>query len=259
MSYFRQKGANNVVKENYLINEAAKEVHVESHVLRYWEEELNLPIKRNPQGHRVYTREDIDRLIHIKKLKDQGLQLKAVKLVLNQIQSQEEEHEDMKTDNPFAQKQLTKISKNGDMKVIQLKPYEEEKWKGRHMIEVKEKKFNVDEKQEIAIKMKDEMENQCAQEEKVARMQYLLQKMIKNTVESNNDTLINKISENIKQDICKELDYQFRLVQEQEEERMQAQEAHYKRIDELLRERTEKAAKQQKEPSKIFRFLHTNQ
>ena len=58
-----------MVKENYLINEAAKEVHVESHVLRYWEEELNLPIKRNPQGHRVYTREDIDRLIHIKKLK----------------------------------------------------------------------------------------------------------------------------------------------------------------------------------------------
>ena len=46
-----------VVKEKYLINEAAKEVHVESHVLRYWEEELDLPIKRNEQGHRIYTQE----------------------------------------------------------------------------------------------------------------------------------------------------------------------------------------------------------
>ena len=86
-----------MAKETYLINEAAKEVHVESHVLRYWEEELELPIKRNPQGHRIYTREDIDKFIKIKSLKDKGLQLKAVKTFLS--------------DNPFAQKQLTKISK----------------------------------------------------------------------------------------------------------------------------------------------------
>ena len=56
-----KKGVLKVVKEKYLINEAAKEVHVESHVLRYWEEELELPIKRNEQGHRIYTQEDIDR------------------------------------------------------------------------------------------------------------------------------------------------------------------------------------------------------
>ena len=65
-----------MVKEVYLINEAAKEVHVESHVLRYWEEELGLPIKRNEQGHRIYTPEDIKRFIEIKKLKDNGLQCK---------------------------------------------------------------------------------------------------------------------------------------------------------------------------------------
>ena len=33
--------------ERYLlISDAAKEVQVESHVLRYWEEELHLPIRR---------------------------------------------------------------------------------------------------------------------------------------------------------------------------------------------------------------------
>ena len=32
---------------HYLISDAAKLVEVESHVLRYWEEELEIPIKRN--------------------------------------------------------------------------------------------------------------------------------------------------------------------------------------------------------------------
>ena len=35
------------MKEYLMISDAAKEVDVESHVLRYWEEELKLPIKRN--------------------------------------------------------------------------------------------------------------------------------------------------------------------------------------------------------------------
>ena len=35
---------------HYMISEAAKHVGVESHVLRYWEEELDLPIGRNEMG-----------------------------------------------------------------------------------------------------------------------------------------------------------------------------------------------------------------
>ena len=150
-----------MVKERYLINEAAKEVHVESHVLRYWEEELNITIprnemgiKRNEQGHRIYTQEDVDRFIRIKSLKDQGLQLKAVRTVLEQIQGEQEESNDMRADNPFAQKQLTKIGKNGDMKVIQLKPTDEAKWK-----ELKSERYmNLQKREnnnELAIQIKD--------------------------------------------------------------------------------------------------------
>ena len=40
---------------HYMISEAAKHVGVESHVLRYWEEELDLPIGRTEMGHRHYT------------------------------------------------------------------------------------------------------------------------------------------------------------------------------------------------------------
>ena len=44
----------NIEGNVYLIKEAAKLVEVEAHVLRYWEEELGLKIKRNEMGHRYY-------------------------------------------------------------------------------------------------------------------------------------------------------------------------------------------------------------
>lgn len=66
----------------YLISDAAKQVQVESHVLRYWEEELKLPIKRNELGHRYYTEEDIARFKEVRDLKERGLQLKAIRTLL---------------------------------------------------------------------------------------------------------------------------------------------------------------------------------
>lgn len=69
-------------KKTYLISDASRKVEVESHVLRYWEDELKLPVKRNELGHRYYTEEDITEFQEIKKLKEQGLQLKAIRMIL---------------------------------------------------------------------------------------------------------------------------------------------------------------------------------
>lgn len=66
----------------YLISDASRKVEVESHVLRYWEEELKLPVKRNELGHRYYTEDDIKEFQEIKKLKENGLQLKAIRMIL---------------------------------------------------------------------------------------------------------------------------------------------------------------------------------
>lgn len=68
--------------KKYLISEAAIKVGIESHVLRYWEEELGLEIERNELGHRFYTEEQIELFKRVKELKDSGLQLRAVKNVL---------------------------------------------------------------------------------------------------------------------------------------------------------------------------------
>lgn len=268
-----------MVKEKYLINEAAKEVRVETHVLRYWEEELELSIGRNEQGHRIYTQEDIDRFIEIKNLKDQGLQLKAVKTILNQVQSAHEGGEDMRTDNPFAQKQLTKISRLGDAKMIALKNSDDAKWNERfgkkheanangvkeeeketdessvggmnNMIEIKEMK-SLDE----VPKNTNDNQLQEVTKEQTMRLQYLFQKLIKDAVAENNeeleDHLVERITQNVKGDLCKELDYQFRLMEERDEERVNSRrevedkrnEEYYKRIDELLRQYSGKNTKQ---------------
>ena len=269
-----------MVKEKYLINEAAKEVHVESHVLRYWEEELSLPIKRNEQGHRIYTQEDIDRFVVIKDLKDQGLQLKAVKIVLDQIHSDNGGGEDMRADNPFAQKQLTKITKSGEAKMAAIKNPEDVKWNERfnkkhetianasntddnsdssdtdgraergNMIEIKEMR-SLDDRTDYS---RDNRLPEAGQAQTL-RLQYLFQKLIKDAVAANNkemsDQLVERITENVKGDLCKELDYQFRLMEERDEERInsrhaledQRNEEYYKRIDELLRQYSGKAAK----------------
>ena len=53
----------------FMISEAAKQVDVESHVLRYWEEELGLTIGRTEMGHRYYKKYDINLLLCINKIK----------------------------------------------------------------------------------------------------------------------------------------------------------------------------------------------
>lgn len=73
--------------ERYMISDAAKLVNVESHVLRYWEEELELEVHRNQLGHRYYTSEDIKLFISVKELKKRGIGLKAIKDMVPELRA----------------------------------------------------------------------------------------------------------------------------------------------------------------------------
>ena len=53
-------------KVRYMISDAAAAVDVETHVLRYWEDELGLDVPRNELGHRYYTRDNIKQFLRIK-------------------------------------------------------------------------------------------------------------------------------------------------------------------------------------------------
>ena len=70
--------------KTYSVSEAVRLVGVESHVLRYWEEELHISIQRNAQGHRLYSKGNITLFRKVKDWKEKGLQLKAIRILLAQ-------------------------------------------------------------------------------------------------------------------------------------------------------------------------------
>lgn len=73
------------MERRYTVTQASGVLGVKSYVLRYWEEELELRIRRNEQGHRYYTDYDIALFGNIKELKNRGLQLRAIKELIPQI------------------------------------------------------------------------------------------------------------------------------------------------------------------------------
>ena len=94
--------------------------------------------------------------------------------------------------------------------------------------------------------------SQESREDKSRRLQWLLQQLIRQTLQENNGELCREIRESV----VKELDYQFRMQEEREEarDRMLAErdEEHYKRMDELLRKKSRRLgkAKAEKEDAK---------
>ncbi|MDO5336691.1 MAG: helix-turn-helix domain-containing protein [Eubacteriales bacterium] len=69
----------------YTISQAAEMLEVKDSVLRYWEDELDLRVHRNGQGHRYYTGYDIQLFMNIKELKRRGLQLRTIRGEIPQI------------------------------------------------------------------------------------------------------------------------------------------------------------------------------
>lgn len=266
--------------ENYLlISDAAKEVKVESHVLRYWEEELHLPIKRNELGHRYYTREDVERFKQIKSMKERGLQLKAIKMILKDgkidVMLPEEEKEALKRHNVVQGKEASEQQSNslipekkGASQQDNSQVLEKRGASQQNNSQVPEKNISVGqpikeansvseehekaivwdnkrghyfrEQEGISIDIVDNKNTQVVQEskeEKARRLQWLLQQLIRETLQENNKELCREIKESV----IKELDYQFRVRDEREEERERIQnqrnEEYYQKMDELLRKK----------------------
>ena len=186
--------------EYLLISDAAKQVKVESHVLRYWEEELHLPIKRNELGHRYYTKEDVERFKEIKSMKERGLQLKAIKMILKDgrldVLPEEREKEPVE-----ARKEPAEVRTPHMAIEIVDKPVDKEM-----PVQPQERICTVPEKEGLQSE---------SREEKAKRLQWILQQLIREAVRENNQDLCRELKESM----VKELDYQFRSREEREEER----------------------------------------
>lgn len=194
-----------MTQEVYTIGDAAKQVSVETHVLRYWEEELGLKIQRNGQGHRFYTKEDVELLDKIKNWKDQGMQLKAIRLMLSEDGKLSVPQEVVREAQAMVESSSANSMPSGKMSV-QKTPAE-----------------NV---------LMDERSS------KAARLQFLLEGLVSKAVQESNAAVL------------KEIDYQFRQLEEnalaREQRQMQREEEHYRKLDELLCSRGRRKDKRKK-------------
>lgn len=169
---------------HYMISEAAKRVDVETHVLRYWEEELEIPIERTGMGHRYYTEENIRLFQCIKELKAQGLMLKELKEVLPEI---------LKT------KQA--MEKRSSMK------------------ETAEKKQKED-RQELVRSTQAEVFTGVF-DEHTEQIQKMFGKIVRDAMNENNEILEEALSRAVSDKVMKEMDYLLQTKERQEEERFQ--------------------------------------
>ena len=183
-------------KLRYMISDAADMVHVETHVLRYWEEELGLAIPRNEMGHRYYTRENIKEFQQIKELKEQGYQLRAIRMILH----------------------------NGRLEPIKEDPPQD--WYVNTMDE------EVPTIKPIAMMQKTPLQQSepaaLSPEERMAQFRELMSDIVGQAIAQNNEALSEQIGKDVQERVLKEMNY---LMREQEE----AQEERYRKLDAAIR------------------------
>ncbi len=219
--------------EYYMISDAAKEVHVENHVLRYWEEELQLPIHRNESGHRIYTAKDVECFKQIKSMKEKGLQLKAIHTLL-----------DKKTGDGSVIDHMDEVFEPGGMRIEVLGVREGNSASAEPEGDLQKSQITVVERRGAVVNQEP------VDSEKKQRIQWLMTQLIQKSLEETmpgtlqkalGDTLEQygrKLCTDVKEGLLKELDYQFRMQEEREEERQkeltERNEAYYARLDELM-------------------------
>ncbi|NLL00857.1 MAG: MerR family transcriptional regulator [Clostridiales bacterium] len=189
----------------YMISEASKRVGVESHTLRYWEDELNLPIGRNEMGHRYYKDSDIELLTTTKQLKEQGFQLKAIKMLLPNLNKLED----------LDDQTMVKLKNELNGKVIDM-------WKD-------DKSCENEQAEETSLITSEEKNDISETQDKMNQFKAIMSQIIKSALKENNSELSGEISSNVTESVIKEMNFLMRLQEEKEEER-------YRKFDATLRD-----------------------
>lgn len=194
-------------KVRYMISDAANIVNVESHVLRYWEDELELNIPRNEMGHRYYTKENIQEFQRIKELKEQGYQLKAIRMIVHNIPL------DGETETGAAEAKAAP-----DLRQIPTAQNQKEPAPAKKEVSA----------EEHALKVKDPQQSILENTDKMAQFTDLMTQIVGTAIAANNRELSRCISEDVGEQVIKEMNY---LMREQEE----AQEERFRKLDAAIR------------------------
>ena len=187
-------------KVRYMISDAADMVHVETHVLRYWEEELELTIPRNEMGHRYYTRENIQEFQKIKDLKEQGYQLKAIRMILH----------------------------NGELEDPTILLNQENTSLQNSLMSSQAKELiNSVQKNVTPISV------QISAEDRMCQFRELMSEIVGQAIAQNNEELSQTIGKDVQELVLKEMNF---LMREQDE----IQEERFRKLDEAIRGKLKK-------------------
>ena len=180
-------------KTRYSISEAGKLVGVESHVLRYWEDELQLDIPRNGKSHRYYTELHIRLFQKIKELKEKGYQLKAIEQVLKKMIDGSEE---INADQVLEQNAVN-ILREGSA---------EDEMEGVANLKAVQKQENT------SIAVNPEKMEQFQQ-----IMNQIIGRAVGQAIQENNEALSDEISRQVNDKMIQELEYMMRVNDERAE------------------------------------------
>ena len=202
-------------EKRYIISEVAERTGIETHVLRYWEDELNLDIPRNKMGHRYYTEEQVELFKQIKELKDSGFQLKAVKAVLDgQMQGAAVMQY---VGNETADKNVQAACNGAVDNNVPAAQGE------AHMESAGTSEVAALTQEELAMKRS---------EDKLAQFEQIIGDIVTRSLLENNMALGENISAAVSERVCdkviKEMDYMMRVREEAEDDR-------FRRLDETIR------------------------
>lgn len=187
-----------------MISEAAKQVHVESHVLRYWEEELELVIGRTEMGHRYYTEDDIQLFCCIKKLKDAGMLLKDLKPLIPELKSTKLKLQKTEAFKKAALKKEAAAAQTASSPAVP------------STLTAVSAPVTATEAEVVPITQLEQVRS-------------LIGDVLTEVVVSNNDTLKKDISKSVTTDVIREMDFLFQAKERQEEE-------HFRKLDTLIRQ-----------------------
>lgn len=205
----------------YMISDAANAVAVESHVLRYWEDELELSVPRNEMGHRYYTKENIEQFRQIKELKEKGYQLKAIKILIHNSSEQ-----------PIPSPHVM----NEKAAMLEESLHQKQKEEQKSSIQ-KELPSEAPALQSVA-----EISQISDAQRRMEQFQCMMTEIVRNALKDNNKDLGEEIGTEFSDRVLKEMNYLHRCQEEQEEER-------FKKLDELIRGQVKKKKRFKKERS----------
>lgn len=206
----------------FMISEAAKKVHVESHVLRYWEEELGLSIGRTEMGHRYYTEDDIQLFCCIKRLKDEGMLLRDLKLLIPQLN---ETRNRLRQADKVSEKTTAKSAVKALAGAVAMPVTNAAAPAGTNPVSTPDSV----EKSSAALPTAAVTPDEIITRTQLEQVRSLLGDVLSEVVTDNNSTLTDQISKAVTSDILREMDDLFQAKERREEE-------HFRKLDSLIRQ-----------------------